>query len=92
MLVGGGDANLSGREMPYGAPPCGRSGRRSEPPSPEADPLRYLEAMADQVAATGLKVVSGDVVGDDTLFPWEPYGMDWTIDDTFWDYGAPVSA
>ncbi len=59
---------------------------------PEVNPLRYLEAMADQVAATGLKVVNGDVVGDDTLFPWEPYPQDWSIDDTVWGYGAPVSA
>ena len=48
--------------------------------------------MADQVAATGLKGLTGDVVGDDTLFPWEPYGEDWSIDDTVWGYGAPVSA
>ena len=48
--------------------------------------------MADQVAATGLKVVNGDVVGDDTLFPWEPYPEDWSIDDAVWGYGAPVSA
>ncbi len=48
--------------------------------------------MADQVAATGLKVINGDVVGDDTLFPWEPYAQDWSIDDTVWGYGAPVSA
>ncbi|MCU1249495.1 MAG: D-alanyl-D-alanine carboxypeptidase/D-alanyl-D-alanine-endopeptidase, partial [Edaphobacter sp.] len=32
------------------------------------------------------------VVGDDTLFPWEPYPQDWSIDDTVWGYGAPVSA
>jgi len=44
------------------------------------------------VAATGLNVVNGDVVGDDTLFPWEPYPQDWSIDDTVWGYGAPVSA
>jgi len=39
-----------------------------------------------------LKVVNGDVVGDDTLFPWEPYAENWTIDDAVWGYGAPVSA
>jgi D-alanyl-D-alanine carboxypeptidase/D-alanyl-D-alanine-endopeptidase (penicillin-binding protein 4) len=44
------------------------------------------------VAKTGLKLVNGDVVGDDTLFPWEPYPEDWSIDDTVWGYGAPVSA
>jgi serine-type D-Ala-D-Ala carboxypeptidase/endopeptidase (penicillin-binding protein 4) len=91
VLVGGGDANLSGREIPYVEPAL-----RPKPvpgaPLPEVNPLRYLEAMADQVAATGLKVVNGDVVGDDTLFPWEPYAQDWSIDDAVWGYGAPVSA
>jgi serine-type D-Ala-D-Ala carboxypeptidase/endopeptidase (penicillin-binding protein 4) len=92
VLVGAGDANLSGREIPYVAPALRPKVEKGAPPLPEVNPLRYLEAMADQVAATGLKVVNGDVVGDDTLFPWEPYPQDWSIDDTVWGYGAPVSA
>jgi D-alanyl-D-alanine carboxypeptidase/D-alanyl-D-alanine-endopeptidase (penicillin-binding protein 4) len=92
VLVGAGDANLSGREIPYIAPALRLKVERGAPPLPEVNPLRYVEAMADQVAATGLKVVNGDVVGDDTLFPWEPYPQDWSIDDTVWGYGAPVSA
>ncbi len=92
VLVGGGDANLSGREIPYVAPALRPKVEKGAAPLPEVNPLRYLEAMADQVAATGLKVVNGDVVGDDTLFPWEPYAQDWSIDDAVWGYGAPVSA
>ncbi len=92
VLVGAGDANLSGREIPYVAPALRPKVEKGAPPLPEVNPLRYLEAMADQVAATGLRVVNGDVVGDDTLFPWEPYPQDWSIDDTVWGYGAPVSA
>ncbi|HWY99917.1 MAG TPA: D-alanyl-D-alanine carboxypeptidase/D-alanyl-D-alanine-endopeptidase [Edaphobacter sp.] len=92
VLVGAGDANLSGREIPYVAPALRPKVEKGAAPLPEVNPLRYLEAMADQVAATGLKVVNGDVVGDDTLFPWEPYPQDWSIDDTVWGYGAPVSA
>jgi D-alanyl-D-alanine carboxypeptidase/D-alanyl-D-alanine-endopeptidase (penicillin-binding protein 4) len=92
VLVGAGDANLSGRAVPYVAPALMPKPAPGSPALPEANPLRYLEAMADQVAATGLKVVNGDVVGDDTLFPWEPYPQDWSIDDTVWGYGAPVSA
>lgn len=87
VLVGAGDANLSGRTLPYVEP-----ADRPNPAPPAPDPLRYLAQMADQVAATGLKVVNGDIVGDDTLFPWEPYAEDWTIDDAVWGYGAPVSA
>ena len=92
VLVGAGDSNLSGREIPYVAPALRPKAEKGAAPLPEVNPLRYLEAMADQVAATGLKVVNGDVVGDDTLFPWEPYPQDWSIDDTVWGYGAPVSA
>ncbi|WP_188552785.1 D-alanyl-D-alanine carboxypeptidase/D-alanyl-D-alanine endopeptidase [Edaphobacter dinghuensis] len=87
VLIGGGDANLSGRALPYLSP-----AERPVPPPPAPAALRYLEQMADQVAATGLKVVNGDVVGDDTLFPWEPYAADWAIDDTIWGYGSPLSA
>jgi D-alanyl-D-alanine carboxypeptidase/D-alanyl-D-alanine-endopeptidase (penicillin-binding protein 4) len=89
-LVGAGDANLSGRAVPYVEPKAGVGPVAG--PGVAVDGLRYLEAMADQVAATGLKTVHGDVVGDDTLFPWEPYPMDWAIDDAVWGYGAPVSA
>jgi serine-type D-Ala-D-Ala carboxypeptidase/endopeptidase (penicillin-binding protein 4) len=87
VMVGAGDANLSGRVLPYVSP-----AERPKPAPPAPAPLRYLEEMADQVAASGLKVVNGDVVGDDTLFPWEPYAQDWSIDDAVWGYGAPVSA
>jgi serine-type D-Ala-D-Ala carboxypeptidase/endopeptidase (penicillin-binding protein 4) len=99
-LIGGGDANLSGRVFPYAlvAPAPQRPKRAGTaaaavPAAPaELKPLRYLEEMADKVAASGLKVIEGDVVGDDTYFAWEPYGTDWSIDDLVWGYGAPVSA
>jgi len=89
VLVGSGDANLSGRVLPYVAPVPGQK-EDAEESGPA--PLRYLEEMADRIAATGLKSVEGDVIGDDTVFPWEPYAQDWAIDDAVWGYGAPVSA
>jgi serine-type D-Ala-D-Ala carboxypeptidase/endopeptidase (penicillin-binding protein 4) len=92
VLVGAGDANLSGRIIPY-VPPAQRP--KVEPgqlPPPGPPALRYLEEMADQIAKTGLKVVNGDIVGDDTLYPWDPYPEDWSIDDVIWGYGAPISA
>ena len=92
VLVGAGDANLSGRTIPYVPPALRPKGAPGQQPPPGPPALRYLEDMADQVAKTGLKVVNGDVVGDDTLYPWEPYPEDWSIDDSVWGYGAPISA
>ncbi len=54
--------------------------------------LADLEPLADAVLAAHVIEVKGDVVGDDTLFPWEPYPEDWAQDDLLWGYGAPVSA
>jgi D-alanyl-D-alanine carboxypeptidase/D-alanyl-D-alanine-endopeptidase (penicillin-binding protein 4) len=87
VIVGGGEANLSARQLPYVEPPV-----QPRPALPPPDPLRYLASMADQVAAKGVKSITGDIVGDDTYFPWEPYPEDWAIDDAVWGYGAPVSA
>ena len=90
VLVGSGDANLSGRTVPY-VEPKDRAKVVEGGPVMAGRGLRYLEEMADRVVATGLKRVEGDVVGDDTVFPWEPYGEDWAIEDALWGYGAPVS-
>lgn len=90
ILRGAGDANLSGRTLPYVEP-------QTQPTTPPAvaaqpDPLRYLAALADDIVRTGVRQIHGDIIGDDTLFPYEPYAPDWSIDDMVWGYGAPVSA
>ena len=87
VIDGNGDANLSGLQLPYLSPAS-----QPKSSSPEPNPLRYLASLADQIAAKGVKVITGDVVGDDTLFPWEPYPNGWSMDDAVWGYGAPVSA
>jgi hypothetical protein len=43
VLVGGGDANLSGREIPYVAPALRPKVEPGAAPLPEVNPLRYLE-------------------------------------------------
>ena len=89
-IFGNGDPFLSGREVPY-VSPMERATRRASGVAdlPKPDPLRHLAAMADQVAATGLKEIDGDIVGTER---WEPYPPDWSIEDTTWYYGAPISS
>ena len=81
VLVGHGDPNLSGRELPYDT-----KTQRNE------DPLLALEALADALVAKGVKFVDGDVVADDSYFAFERYGEGWSQDDLVWADGAPVSA
>ena len=55
-LVGGGDPNLSARVIPY---------QRNET-KPNA--FEAIDKLADAVVASGVKVIDGDVVGDDTAY------------------------
>ncbi len=48
--------------------------------------------MADAAVANGLREVGGDVVADDSYFPYDPYPAGWTTGDLFFTFGAPVSA
>jgi serine-type D-Ala-D-Ala carboxypeptidase/endopeptidase (penicillin-binding protein 4) len=83
FLNGSGDANFCAHDLPYPAPPA-RSGGAAD------RPLGDLEEMADQVKASGVKRVEGDVIATDP-FAWQPYPADWSEDDLVWGYAAPVS-
>lgn len=84
ILAGGGDPSLSGRVYPYQGEP--------DKDQPEVNPLAAIEELADQVVAHGILKIEGDVIGDDTRYPWAPYPGGWSVSDTEWEYGAPVSA
>jgi len=51
-----------------------------------------LETLADQVAGAGVKVVAGDLVGDDSAFRTRPFGSGWEVEDLAFAFGAEVSA
>ncbi len=51
-----------------------------------------LESLANQLYERGIRRIEGAIVGDDSLFLWEPYNPGWSIDDAVEGYGAPVSA
>ena len=81
VIVGRGDPNISGRVLPYAL--------KTQRLAPHT---QILEEMADQVARNGLKIVDGDVIGDDTFYAFERYAEGWAWDDLQWIDGAPVSA
>jgi serine-type D-Ala-D-Ala carboxypeptidase/endopeptidase (penicillin-binding protein 4) len=81
LLVGRGDPNLSGRELPYAL----RTERNDHP-------IQALEQLADELVQKGVKYVDGDIVADDSYFAFERYGEGWSQDDLVWADGAPVSA
>src|ERR1700746_2140718 len=80
-LVGRGDPNLSGRELPYDL----RTQRNDHP-------IKVLEDLADSLVQKGVKYVDGDLIADDSFFAFERYGEGWSQDDLVWGDGAPVSA
>ena len=86
-LVGGGDANFGSTDVPYVEPAQRPKGSVQEPAT-----IKDIEDLADQVYAKGVRTITGDVVGDDSYFAWEPYPVGWGIEDLAPGYGAPVSA
>ncbi|XVV16655.1 D-alanyl-D-alanine carboxypeptidase/D-alanyl-D-alanine endopeptidase [Actinoplanes sp. CA-131856] len=51
-----------------------------------------LDTLARRLAATGIRRVTGDLVGDDTAFDDVRLGLEWAWDDESFAGAAPVSA
>ena len=81
VIVGRGDDNISGRVLPYQL--------KTERVSP---PTQVLEELAGQIVQKGIKIVDGDLIGDDTFYSAQRYAEGWAYDDLQWIDGAPVSA
>jgi D-alanyl-D-alanine carboxypeptidase/D-alanyl-D-alanine-endopeptidase (penicillin-binding protein 4) len=80
-MVGRGDPNLSNRKFPYEL--------KEEFDGP---PEKVLAELSDALVKSGVKEITGDVIGDDSYFPREPYADGWEIGDIVWEYGAAISA
>jgi serine-type D-Ala-D-Ala carboxypeptidase/endopeptidase (penicillin-binding protein 4) len=81
VLVGRGDPDLSNRKIPY-----------TIAPEREGIAEKILAEMADAAVAAGLREVDGNIVADDSYFPYDPYPAGWGVGDLFFRFGAPVSA
>jgi D-alanyl-D-alanine carboxypeptidase/D-alanyl-D-alanine-endopeptidase (penicillin-binding protein 4) len=51
-----------------------------------------LPALADQLRARGVRRVTGRIIGDESYFRGEQYGIGWQWNDLQWYYGAQPSA
>jgi len=81
ILVGHGDPDFSNRKFPY----AGKIEREGAADAP-------LVEMVNQAVAKGLKAVEGDIIADDSYFPYDPYPAGWSVGDLFFTFGAPISA
>ena len=99
VIRGVGDPTISARHFPYQPPgsippaaaPTPEGAGETAPQTPPTA-MSILDLLAEQVEQSGVRLVDGNVVGDDSFFLDEPYGQAWGWDDLQWGYGAPVSA
>lgn len=93
VILGAGDPTFGPRPYPFQPPPPPPPpGARPAEPAPKPRPMEVLERLAQQVLESGVRDVTGNIVGDDSFYLDEPYGASWAWDDLQWEYGAPVSA
>src|SRR5271168_1893254 len=81
IFVGRGDPDLSNRKFPYAG--------KVEHDGPAE---KVLAQMADDAIAKGLKEIDGDIVADDSYYPYDPYPAGWSVGDLYFTFGALVSA
>lgn len=87
ILYGRGDPNLSAR---FDLNPEGLPNPIDEHTA--SDNITAIEKLADQIQLRGIKVIQGDVIGDESYFATSGLGASWSWEDLQFYYGAPVSA
>jgi len=54
--------------------------------------FQHLDNMAREVEGAGIRLIQGDVVGDDSFFSYAPHGRGWNKKDLEYHYAPRVSA
>jgi len=60
--------------------------------APDLDSQKGLASLADQLYHRGVRQVRGNIIGDDSYFRSELYGLGWQWNDLQWYFGAEPSA
>jgi serine-type D-Ala-D-Ala carboxypeptidase/endopeptidase (penicillin-binding protein 4) len=79
-LHGSGDPTMSARPWPFA------------PDGASSNPMLAMDEFTQQLAAQGIRRITGNIVGDDTIWVHEPFANGWAEDDGSYEYGARVSA
>ncbi|MBN1996583.1 D-alanyl-D-alanine carboxypeptidase/D-alanyl-D-alanine-endopeptidase [candidate division KSB1 bacterium] len=58
----------------------------------DGDPETIFAGFADNIRAKGIKMVVGNIIGDESCFDNEPLGTGWAWDDQSYGYSAQISA
>lgn len=58
----------------------------------DGDYYRAINLLADKIAASNVKRIEGNLVGDESYFTGDAIGASWEWDDLQWYYGAEISA
>jgi D-alanyl-D-alanine carboxypeptidase/D-alanyl-D-alanine-endopeptidase (penicillin-binding protein 4) len=94
-IHGVGDPSLSGRIYPYESPEQHHLRLQHEPATSTStvpDEVKPIDDLAAQIAAAGVRSLTGHVRGDSSLWRAPDYGDTWDVGDAVWGYGASVGA
>lgn len=86
VIVGAGDPSFGTADLPYRS-----SAVEGEGASATAT-ARDLRALTNQLVTAGVHKITGNIVGDATLFSPEPPPQGWSDEDLVWGYGALPNA